>query len=206
MGIDQVSKEVAESIGLGKPEGALVRSVEPESPAAKAGIEPGDIIVRFDGKTIEKSVDLPRFVGNTKPGSRSTVTVFRRGATKDLAVTVAEVEPERVAQTRPEPREARPPVASSLVKSLGLSLSELTDEVKAELKVRGGVRIDAAEGAAARAGLREGDVILAVANTEVKGLKEFEAVVAKADKARPINVLFRRGEWAQYAVIRPSGR
>jgi serine protease Do len=202
VGIDQVSKEVAESIGLGKPEGALVRSVEPDSPAAKAGIEPGDIIVRFDGKTIEKSVDLPRMVGNTKPGARSTVTVFRRGSTKDLSLTVGEVEAERVAQ-RPEPRDTKPPV-TSLVKSLGLSLSELTDEIKTELKLGGGVRIDGAEGAAARAGLREGDVILAVANTEVKGLKEFEAVVAKADKARPINVLFRRGEWAQYAVIRPT--
>ena len=204
VGIDQVSKEVAESIGLGKPEGALVRSVEPDSPAAKAGIEPGDIIVRFDGKAIEKSVDLPRMVGNTKPGARSTVTVFRRGNTKDLTITVGEVEAERVAQ-RTEPKDTKPP-ATSLVKSLGLSLSELTDQAKAELKLSGGVRIDGAEGAAARAGLREGDVILAVANTEVKGLKEFEAVVAKADKSRPINVLFRRGEWAQYAVIRPAAR
>jgi len=204
VGIDQVSKEVAESIGLGKPEGALVRSVEPDSPAAKAGIEPGDIIVRFDGKAIEKSVDLPRLVGNTKPGARSTVTVFRRGSTKDLALTVGEVEAERVAQ-RTEPKDSKPP-ATSLVKSLGLSLSELTNDLKAELKLSGGVRIDGAEGAAARAGLREGDVILAVANTEVKGLKDFEAVVAKADKARPINVLFRRGEWAQYAVIRPATR
>ena len=204
VGIDQVTKEVAESIGLGKPEGALVRSVEPDSPAAKAGIEPGDIIVRFDGKAIEKSVDLPRLVGNTKPGARSTVTVFRRGSTKDLTLTVGEVEAERVAQ-RTEPKDSKPP-ATSLVKSLGLSLSELTNDLKAELKLSGGVRIDGAEGAAARAGLREGDVILAVANTEVKGLKDFEAVVAKADKARPINVLFRRGEWAQYAVIRPAAR
>ena len=204
VGIDQVSKEVAESIGLGKPEGALVRSVEPDSPAAKAGIEPGDIIVRFDGKAIEKSVDLPRLVGNTKPGSRSTVTVFRRGSTKDLSITIGEVEPERVAQ-RPESKDTKPP-ATSLVKSLGLSLSELTDAARAELKLGGGVRIDGVEGAAARAGLREGDVILAVANTEVKGLKDFEAVVAKADKSRPINVLFRRGEWAQYAVIRPAAR
>ncbi len=204
VGIDQVSKEVAESIGLGKPEGALVRSVEPDSPAAKAGIEPGDIIVRFDGKAIEKSVDLPRIVGNTKPGARSTVTVFRRGSTKDLTITIGEVEAERVAQ-RPESKDTKPP-ATSLVKSLGLSLSELSDAVKTELKLSGGVRIDGVEGAAARAGLREGDVILAVANTEVKGLKEFETVVAKADKARPINVLFRRGEWAQYAVIRPSTR
>ena len=121
-------------------------------------LEPGDIILKFDGKTIEKSVDLPRLVGNTKPGARSTVTVFRRGSTKDLTVTIGEVEPERVAQ-RPEPKDTKPPV-TSLVKSLGLNLSELTDEIKSELKLSGGVRIDGAEGAAARAGLREGDVIL----------------------------------------------
>ncbi|WP_446719559.1 Do family serine endopeptidase [Hydrogenophaga sp. OTU3427] len=202
--IDQVSKDVAESIGLSKAEGALVRSVEADSPAAKAGVEPGDIIVRFDGKPIEKSVDLPRLVGNTKPGNRSTLTVFRRGSTKDLSVTVAEIEPERVAQ-RSEPKDTRQPATAS-VKTLGLSLSELSDEIRSELNVRGGVRVEAAEGAAARAGLREGDVITAVANTEVRGLKEFEAAVAKADKARPINVLFRRGDSANFVLIRPTTR
>src|SRR6187551_2226693 len=94
--IDQVTKDVAESIGLGKPQGALVRSVESGSPADKAGVEAGDIIVKFDGKPIERASDLPRQVGNTKPGSRSTMTVFRRGGSKDLAVTIAEFEPEKV--------------------------------------------------------------------------------------------------------------
>ena len=75
--IDQVSKEVAESIGLGRPRGALVRSVEPDSPAAKAGVEPGDIILKFNGQDLERSVDLPRVVGHTAPGSRGTMTVFR---------------------------------------------------------------------------------------------------------------------------------
>ena len=75
---------------------------------------------------------------------------------------------------------------------------------KKELKLRGGVRVDAASDAAARAGLREGDVILAIANAEVANVKDFEAAVARADKGKPVNVLFRRGEWAQYALIRPS--
>jgi serine protease Do len=87
---------------------------------------------------------------------------------------------------------------------LGLSLSELSEDAKAELKLSGGVRIDGAEGAAARAGLREGDVILAVANVEVASVKDLEAVLARWDKTRPLNVLFRRGDWAQYAVIRPA--
>ena len=91
--IDQVSKEVAESIGLGKPQGALVRGVESGSPADKAGVEAGDIITRFDGRVIDKASDLPRLVGNTKPGTRSALTVFRRGQTRELNITLAELEP-----------------------------------------------------------------------------------------------------------------
>ncbi len=200
--IDQVSKEIAESIGLGKPQGALVRGVEAGAPADKAGIEAGDIITKFDGKAIEKSSDLPRLVGIVKPGTRATVTVYRRGATKDLSITVAEVEPEKPAQ-RASVAQPNPPVAGP-AQALGLVVSELTDEQKKELKLRGGVRVDAAEGLAARAGLREGDVIVAIANTEVLSVKAFEQVLAKVDKSKSVNVLFRRGEWAQYALIRPS--
>jgi len=200
--IDQVSKEVAESIGLGKPQGALVRGVEAGAPAEKAGIEAGDIITKFDGKVIEKSSDLPRLVGSVKPGSRATVTVFRRGATRDLAVTIAEVPPEKAAQ-RTASVPTKPPLTGP-AQAMGLVVSELTDAQKKELKLRGGVRVEAAEGASARAGLREDDVIVAIANTEVLNLKEFEQALAKTDKNKPVNVLFRRGEWAQYALIRPS--
>ena len=203
--IDQVTKDVAESIGLGKAQGALVRGVEAGSPGEKAGVEAGDIIVKFDGRAIEKPSDLPRLVGNTKPGTKSTLTVFRRGATKDLTVTVAELEPDkpsRPAATREEPA-PKPSSASAAAKALGLLVNELGDAQKKELKLRGGVRVEAATEAAARAGLREGDVILAVGNIEVANLKEFDAALAKADKSKPVSVLFRRGEWAQYALIRP---
>ena len=199
--IDQVSKEVAESLGLGQPKGALVRGVEPNSPAAKAGLEPGDIILKFDGREIEKSVDLPRLVGNMRPGSKSTVTVFRRGGQRELSITVAEREPERVER---KPATTDKPAASGAVPALGLTLADLSGVQKKELNVKGGVRVETAEGASARAGLREGDVIVAVANSEVGSVKELEAVLARLDKSRPISVLFRRGEWAQYAVIRPQ--
>jgi serine protease Do len=200
--IGQVSKDVAESIGLGQPRGALVNGVEPNSPAAKAGLEPGDIILRFDGRDIEKSTDLPRIVGNTKPGNRSSVTVFRRGGQRDLSITVAELEPER-SEKRAAAPDSKAPATGSLA-SLGLTLSELSAAQKKDLNLKAGVRVDAVDGASARAGLREGDVIVAVANTEVSSIKELEAVVARQDKSRPINVLFRRGEWAQYTVIRPQ--
>ena len=197
--IDQVTKEVAESIGLGKPQGALIRGVEEGSPADKAGIEAGDIITRFDGKTIEKASDLPRLVGNTRPGSRVGLTVFRRGANKDLSITVAEVQPERaVVQKTQEERKGTPAAAP-----LGLVVGELTDAQKRELRVRGGVRIESASDAAARAGLREGDVILAIANAEVLGVRDFEAIMSRVDKSRPVSLLIRRGEMAQYVLVRP---
>ena len=200
--IDQVTKDVAESIGLGKPMGALVRGVENASPADKAGVEAGDIITKVDGKAIEKHSDLPRLVGGIKPGTKIAVTVFRRGATKELTMTVAEVEPEKAVQKAAE-REEKPKV-SSAGQALGLAVSELTDAQKKELKIKGGVKVDASSEAAARAGVREGDVIVAIANVEVGNVKEFESAVAKVDRNKSVNVLFRRGEWAQYAVIRPA--
>lgn len=202
--IEQVTKDVAESIGLGKPQGALVRAVESGSPAEKAGVEAGDIILRFDGKVIEKSGDLPRMVGATKPGSRSTLTVFRRGSTKDLTVTIAEIEAERSAvKTKGKEEKSN---GSAVAQSYGLVVADLSDAQRKELKVKGGVRVEGATDAAVRAGLREGDIIVAVANTEVSTVKDLESVLGKLDKSKPLSVLFKRGEWTQYAIIRLNGR
>ncbi|MEG0199446.1 MAG: DegQ family serine endoprotease [Comamonas sp.] len=202
--IGPVTKEVAESIGLGKAEGALVSAVEADSPAAKAGVEAGDVITKFDGKTIEKVSDLPRLVGNTKPGTKSMITVLRRGKLMDLNMVIAEVEPDDVVKTKAAAGSSKTPQGMLENKALGLTLGELTATQKKELGVKGGVRVMAATDAAARVGLREGDVILQLANTEVNDLKSFESAWAKADKGKPVNVLVRRGEWAQYVLIRPS--
>ncbi len=199
--IAPVTKEVAESIGLGKPMGALVQGVESGGPAEKAGIEAGDIIVKVDGKAVEQSVDLPRIIGGTKPGSRSSLQVFRRGSTRDLQVTVAEFEADRPARrAQAEPGASGPQGKSAF----GLTVSELSDAQKRELKIKSGVRVEAAEGAAARAGLREGDVILAIDNTEVTDVKQFLAIAAKAEKSRAVSVMVRRGEFVNYLVIRPA--
>ncbi|MBU3646643.1 MAG: DegQ family serine endoprotease [Limnohabitans sp.] len=198
--IDQVSKEVAESLGLSKAQGALVRGVEQGSPAEKAGLEPGDIILKFEGKTIDKSSDLPRMVGNTKPGTRSALQVWRRGGMRDVQIVVGEFEADK-----PEKKAAvEKPQPTLAGKVLGLTVSDLSDAQKKELKLRGGVRIDAVAEPATRAGIQDGDVILAIANVETPNVKAFEALLEKLDKTKPVSLLVRRGEWAQYTVIRPN--
>ena len=200
--IGPVSKEVAESIGLGAPRGAMVTGVEKEQPAEKAGVEAGDIITKVDGKVVEKSGDLPRIVGGLKPGARVTLQVFRRGAARDLTVTIAEFEADR-----PTRRAAAEPGSSpqaSAKTALGITVADLTDAQRRELRLRSGVRVDAVEGLAARAGLREGDIILSMDNAEIGDSKQFAAAAAKADKAKPVSVLVRRGDWVNYIVIRPG--
>jgi serine protease Do len=201
--IDQVTKDVAESIGLGKPQGALVRSVESGSPADKAGVEAGDIITKYNGQVIDKATDLPRMVGNTKPGTKSTLTVFRRGGSRDLGVQIAEFEPEKPPVRKAQAPDDRPK-ASPAAQSLGLVVTELTDVQKKELKVKGGVRVEAVTDLAQRAGIREGDVIVAIGNTEVGTVRDFDATVAKIDRSKAIPVLLRRGDLATYLLLRPS--
>ena len=204
--IAPVTKEVAEAIGLGKAAGALVRSVEKDGPADKAGVEAGDIITKVDGKVVDKSADLPRLVGGIKPGTKATLQLFRRGGSKDLSVTVAEFEADAGAAKRAG---AEPGAAPSAAKSsLGLSVADLSDAQKKELRVKGGVRVEAVDGAAAKAGLREGDVILSMDNVEVTSAKQFAALAEKAEKAekgKSVSVLVRRGEWVNYVLIR-TGR
>lgn len=201
--IGPVSKDVAESIGLGKAVGALVAAVEPGSPAEKAGVEAGDIITRFDGKPIEKSADLQRSVGATKPGSKSTITIFRRGSTKDLSVVIAEVDVDKPA-VKTSAREEKPSKSSSAGQAFGLAVTDLTDAQLKELKIKGGVMVDAATDAAARAGIREGDVILTLGNVEIANVKAFDAVLAKFDKSKPLSVMVRRGDWVQFVVVRSA--
>lgn len=193
---DAVTREVAEAIKLPRSYGALVRRVEPDSPAEKAGIEGGDVITKFDGKVIERASELPRVVGAVKPGTKSTVQIFRNGVFKDLPITVAEFKEPRVetgADSRPAEK-ASP---------FGLSLVDLSEAQRKELRVRGGVRVSDVEGAAARAGLREGDVILSIDNTEVSSAKQALALLAKLEKAKVVNMVVRRDDTSSIVLIRP---
>ena len=197
--IGGMSKEIAEAIGLGKPVGALVQSVEAGGPADKGGVEAGDVITRVDGRVIDKPGDLPRVIGGAKPGAKVALQVFRRGGYRDVSVTVGEFEPDK-----PRRAASAEPQTPRVAPVLGLSVSDLTEVQKREFKVRGGVRVDAVEGPSARAGLREGDVILSFDNQEVSDAKQFAALATKADKSKPLHLLVRRGDVVNFVVIRPG--
>jgi len=198
--IGEVSKEVADSLGLPNAKGAQVSMVEPGGPADKAGIKPGDIIVKFNGATVDRSSDLPRLVGGTPVNSKATISVWRKGVQQDVSVTVVELEGDKAAG-----KGAKEPVAP-VSNALGLTVSDLTAAKKQELKIDSGVQVDDTDGAAAQAGLQAGDVILQLNNVAVKDAKQFNALVAKLDPNKQAAVLVRRGDTAQFVPLKPSAK
>ena len=196
--IQEVTKELADSFGLPKAQGALVANVEKGGPAEKAGLEPSDIILKFDNKDVKTSTDLPRLVGAVKPGSRVNVQLWRKGATKDLAVAVGELPVDKTANTPPPFKRGK----TENIGKLGLTLSELTADQRKELKISAGVLVEEVKGVAARAGLQPGDVILAINNSEVKTIEQFNQVLGKLEARKNLALLGRRGETTQYITLR----
>ena len=200
--IQEVTKELAESFGLSKAQGAIVNAVERGGPAEKAGVEAGDVILRFDGKTVTNSSDLPRIVGASKPGTKIAMQVWRKSATRELSVVVGEAPDEKsVASTGKSPKPVEP-----VVNRLGLIVSELSREQQRELKVSGGLLIDDVRGNTARADLRAGDVILALIargeNVEIRSVEQFNKLLGQFDKNANITLLVRRGELQTFVTIK----
>lgn len=205
--IQEVTKELADSFGLAKPQGALVASVEKGSPADKAGVEAGDVILKFDGKTVAESADLPRMVGSTKPGTRSRLEIWRKGTTKDLGLTIGEIPADDQAAAKPGARGKDGAGASG--NRLGLVLSELTAEQKQQLGLDHGLIVEDLRGSAVRGDLRPGDVLLALINrgaqTELKSAEQFNVLLGKLDKAATITLLVRRGDAQTFITIKGAG-
>jgi len=199
--ISEVTRDVAESLGLGRAHGAEVAMVEPGGPAEKGGIRVGDIILKFNGQDIEKSTDLPRLVGGAKVGSRASVSVWRRGSQMEVPITIAELRDEEVApKGGQKPKKQAPDQQTN---ALGLQVSDLTAAQKRDLKVNAGVMVEFAEGRAATAGIRSGDLILQMNNVELTNAAQFNGLVAKLDPKKPVALLVQRENVSQYLVIKP---
>jgi serine protease Do len=185
VGIQGVDAALAESFGLDKARGALVSRVEPDSPAAKAGLKEGDIIVEFNGKLIAKANDLPAAVAQLTPGTKATLKVWRNKAETSLDVSVGEMSSERLAQN---PAEATKPQGK-----LGVAVRPLSKEEARELQADGGLLVQESSGPAAKAGLRAGDVIVAVNGQATRTIDELRKQVAEA-KGKLAVLVERQGQ------------
>ena len=188
--IQEVSASLAESFGLDKAQGALVNSVEKGSPADKAGLKAGDVIRKLNGNEIAASSELPAMVAEIKPGSQATLEVWRDGRSRNLTVTVGEFPSSGVAA-------ADAPAQGG--GRLGLAVRPLTPEEKKQAEVNNGVVVENVSGAAARAGIERGDVILRANGAEVANAEALRAQVAKAGKR--VALLVQRGEQRMFIPV-----
>lgn len=189
--ISVVEDEVAKALGLEKGSGALVTSVEPQGPASKAGVHPGDVITGFNGQEIRHMTDLPRIVGNTQPGTEATIQVWRKGKSLELRAKVAELEEKATEDTRTEPSE---PAGTDL---LGLQVKALPQGAGDT-----GVMVEQAQGPAAGSGIEAGDIILRINDTDITSPKQYAQVVKGLGKSKPVVLLVSREQQSRWVIVR----
>ncbi len=195
--IQEITKDLADSFGMKNTNGALVAGVEKSGPADKGGLVAGDVILKFDGKAINSSSDLPRAVGGVKPGKSVNVEVLRKGAAKTLSVVVAEAPNDKDDVSSPSKGATKPEV-----NRIGLILNELTPQQKKKLNGKNGLLVTDSQGASALAGVRRGDIVLGINNAEVATVEQFNKTLSGISNGKTVAVLVLRGESTLYVPIK----
>ncbi|MBX3509030.1 MAG: DegQ family serine endoprotease [Parvibaculum sp.] len=207
--IQTVTPEIAESLGLGSSRGAMIAGLTDDGPAAQAGLEPGDVVLAFDGRNIATMRDLPRVVAEAKIGSTVDVQIFRDGETLTRKITVAQLQEESAAEAAPA--EEKPELAETVV--LGLGLASLNDDLRRRFNVAEGlsgvivIEVDPLSAAAER-GVQPGDVIVQVAQRAVASPEDVKRIVESEEKAGRKSVLLRlvAGGETRFVALRLGGR
>jgi serine protease Do len=171
--VQEVNATLADSFGLDRPRGALVASVDPDSPAAKGGIKVGDIILSYNGNPIERSSDLPLLVANTTPGEKASIEVWRDHGNKNLTVAAGETKDENVASNDE---------GGAASGKLGLAVRPLSPQEREENDGQGGLLVEQVSGAAAHAGVQPGDIVLSLNGKPVRSASDLRAQVEKSGK------------------------
>jgi serine protease Do len=200
--IGAVTPEVANAIGLPKATGAAVSSVEADGPADKGGVQPGDVIIKYDGKPVDSSNDLRRMVASTAPGTKVSATVWRDGAARDLTLTVGEMRDETAKPGAHKPHPGKAPETHP--DALGLVVSDPDAAQLKDLHIDGAVQVESADGAAGAAGIHPGDLILSLNASHVKNAKQFKELVGKLDLTKPVALLVRRGDQTNRVILHPG--
>jgi serine protease Do len=203
VGIQNVTRDLADSLGLQRSQGAAVSNVEEGSPAAKAGLEVGDVILQINGRPVEGSADLSRTIRTMKPGSSVRLGIWRGGKARDVTVTIAEFKDETDAPKAADAKSGKKEAAKP--GKLGVAVTEVSAEQKKALKVTGGVAVEAADGAALAAGITPGDIILRVNNVDITNVKSFNDAIAKLDTKKPVALLIRDEQGTRFVTFRPEG-
>lgn len=193
--IQPLTPDLAQAFGLESTNGALISSVEPNGPAARAGLKSGDVVLEYEGQPITDTAQLPRLVTRSRPGTTASLVIWRERARREITVTIGETPTERVAEA-PRPTEREPE------NRLGIVLSEVPPAMRRQMNIDYGLLVQATQGAAAESSIRPGDVIVAVNQSRFSSLQEFNRILAALPAGSAVALLVRRGDQTIYATIR----